>query len=97
VNDQQAAALLRTMSTRTRLAMLRMLLAEPQAVAMSLVAARLGLADGIASQNLLILSECGLLIRTCSGVNRFYAPNREMIQELMTFLQTLQGDSSASQ
>lgn len=82
----QAAKLLRMMSTERRLEIVALLAKSDEALPSTFIAARLMIPDNQISENLLKLADCGLLLRTASGNNRFYTLNRGLYQELIGFI-----------
>lgn len=86
MTNSQAAKLLRVMSTERRLEIMSLLVKTEEALASTFIAARLSIPDNQISENLLKLADCGLLLRTASGNNRFYVVNHQMLNELKGFL-----------
>lgn len=82
----QAAKLLRVMSTERRLEIVALLARSDEALASTFISARLSIPDNQISENLLKLADCGLLLRTASGNNRFYTLNHGLYQELTGFI-----------
>ncbi len=93
MSPAQAAVLMRVLSTRKRLEIMSLLVAHDEALTTSFVAAQLNQPDGQASANLMKLSDCGLLMRSQAGTNRFYTPNRQMLKELMSYFEKPQGET----
>ena len=88
MQSEHLANLLKVISTKRRLDILRALIDYPKPVSSSTLAALVGIGEGPASFNLRKLAEVGLLLTQPSGRWVFYTPNRTLIQEIQSFFQT---------
>lgn len=86
MEQSEFQSLLKLLSEKQRLQIIQTLLVTGSPMTPSLIAAKLKISQDLATHHLTTLKESDLVLMVPSGVNHFYAPNKQLLKELLSFL-----------